>query len=265
MKKFLAVLLATFFSHCALAAYVGSASNTTGAVDATTVVVTATPPNGSRILAAVMRGDVGVTSGNTPTGVPSGFSLIGSAKTSAQNVGKQGVLYIYEKLVASSEAGTYTFTYGSSVAFSVSVVWFSGRHASTAATVTTSDDTGNGTTPVSAAIPGVTAALNDDIAAFHPIAWASYVGVSTGTAPASYTERIETDSGAGAFGNYLSTRDAVSSGATGTLTATLSNGVLAGEFFGIVVALPVAGGGGGTVINPISGGGGAAARPVTFN
>jgi hypothetical protein len=219
-------------------ALVSLGRNNDGGDAPTSIDVTLSVADGLRIMAFLT---IGEQTAAVPPTVPSGFSLIESANATLQSSGKLGVTYCYEKKVAASEPGTYTWGgYGAGVNMMASMISLSGRHASIAATIVGTSDPGNAASPASAIIDGVTAAAGDDILAVHCISWLNYTGVTTGTPPSGFTQRNEESCGDGAFGQYVSSLDAASVGATGSLTAVLTNAGERGEYFGIVVAVPVA-------------------------
>ncbi len=118
------------------------------------------------------------------------------------------------------------------------VVCFSGRAGTTPFTVqATTPNTGSGTTIT---LTGVTAAANDDIAAFFMLDTGGG-SVTQASYNFSLTERIDT--GQGFTMAAVATRDNVSSGATGNLTSTASAGT---AFGGWVVRIAVAAGGAAT-------------------
>lgn len=142
-----------------------------------------------------------------------------------------------------SGSDAYNFVSAGSGAAIVQVVCLSGRSTSAAATVATSSSTASNATPFSVGLTGVTAAANDDLiwfAALDQVVQADTWGFSTVT---SFTKRQDV-----ASGNWTTattqTQDAVSAGATGTLssTATRATGTGAAGWGGFVVAVPVAAG-----------------------
>ena len=147
---------------------------------------------------------------------------------------------VFEKKNATG-SDAVNFTSSSTKRAIVQIVAFSGRDNTAAAVVSTPTvDNSSASSPISIALTGLTAATGDDIA------WFAHLDKSaadpwTFSAPASYTERQDSDNG-----DYLTattaTRDNVSSGATGTVTgtATRSSGSTGAGWSGVMVALPVA-------------------------
>jgi len=178
---------------------------------------------------------------------PSGWT---SAATALDPGSPDGHSYRLYRKVASSEPSSWTWTIGNSTDCTIVVGAWSGRD--TAATVTpveTNNTTNNGT-PISVAMNGVTAASGDDIAVFFGLDKAANDGIWGSTPPTNYTEREDGDTTSWVYGGYLCTRDNVSSGATGTLTATATRSAGSGGagFSGWVIALPATGGGGPTFV-----------------
>lgn len=140
--------------------------------------------------------------------------------------------------------GNYSVTFSSSAIGYLYAVAHSGR-ATGAGTDAATDNGSAGASPLSVALTGVTAAAGDDVIAFWAVAPDDDVDVflitSSNTAPTNYTARQD-------FNTYwrigqLATRDNVSSGATGTLTATstFTNAGTA-NFCGLVVTMAATGG-----------------------
>lgn len=148
---------------------------------------------------------------------PSGFTQL-----AAWSIGENltGVAW---KRAGGSEPGTYAVSANgddeTAVLFSSS---YSGRHGSNNPVAGSTYAVTNQAAPLSLAVPGVTAVADDDIAWF---------GVGNGvqslisfTPPSSYTERQDSGLLNAWLGASLATRDAVSAGATGTVTGTTTNG-----------------------------------------
>lgn len=149
-------------------------------------------------------------------------------------------MYVFEKISEDSNPASYTVEADIGASLSMTVLWFSGRGAGDA-TVQVSSNAGNGTSPISASIAGLTAGAGDDVVAIHGVSGNAYDGAWSGSPPSGYTERQVRNSGDGAFGQYVSTRDGVSAGSTGPLSAELSNSSWGGDYYGIVVSLPSGG------------------------
>ena len=123
---------------------------------------------------------------------------------------------------------------------------WSGRHATDPPVVQlTTPNTSSNATPVSVALTGVTASTGDDIAWWGSLDKTTSVSW-TFSPPGSYTEASDTTLGWCA--SSLAYRDNVSSGATGTLTAT-ATGTNSAGFAGYVVRIPVAAGGSPAVLS----------------
>ena len=140
---------------------------------------------------------------------------------------------------------TWTWTNANARDWVIIVGAWSGRD--TAATVTpvpTSVETAQ-TTPISVTLTGVTAASGDDVVFFADLDKTVNTDVWSSTPPASYSEQQDVDNG-WSYG-YLATRDNVTAGATGALTATATrtSGTGNAGFSGWVFSLPSSGGGGG--------------------
>lgn len=128
-------------------------------------------------------------------------------------------LTVMYKVAGASEPASYTVTSDFSANHRWSCSAFTGRD--TGAPVTTVQSTALGSlvsSPISVALTGVTAATGDDIFTFAAVypndgsnRWAVW------TAPTLYTEAVESAGSAGSF--EVAYREAVSAGATGTLTA----------------------------------------------
>lgn len=143
---------------------------------------------------------------------------------------------------ASSEGTDYTWVLtGSNASFAGCIVAFSGRNTASSSTVSTpTTDNSSNTTPISVAITGLTAASGDDLCWFAQLDQTVQADVWGFSAPTNYTERVDISSAGGWMQLSAATRDAVSAGATGTITgtATRSSGTGNAGFSGLMIALP---------------------------
>lgn len=147
------------------------------------------------------------------------------------------------KYAGASEPASYTVTSDFSAAHRWSASAFTGRDSTIPAPTSTAFGTPV-SSPISVALTGVTAVASDDIFTWAAIAptdgsnrWATWAP------PTNYTEALESAGSAGSF--EIAYREAVSAGATGTLTAvaTQTTGTDTGSPGGFVLRLPVAAGG----------------------
>jgi hypothetical protein len=257
---FVLLLLASLSTHAAYR----SSSKATGTSDTVSVAKPAGLADGDTVTLAVR--DPGQTA---PTITwPSGFTQRGRATNSGASAGRAESISVAtkENVTAASEPANYSISTsgGGGSDLTAEAVANSGR-ANSAPTVTTTNDAGTGTSTVSIPLAGGTAATGDDAIWFGAI---SYNGASSPwvtTPPAGYTLRQDQgDTGAFYGGNIGgATKDALSSGAIGTLTGSAALASASADSYGIVILLP-ASGGGGTVVNPITNKGGAAASPITL-
>jgi hypothetical protein len=180
---------------------------------------------------------------------PSGYSTNGTATNSGAGSGRAESTAVAVKYVASvaSEPSSYTVSIGGSNGDTITleIMCHSGRNNS-AATVTATNNAASSASPVSIPLAGGTAATGDDAIWVGCI---SYTGASTPwvtTPPGSYTLRQD-QSLSGAFygGNVgICTRDALASGAIGTLTGSAALTSASADSYGLVVLLPVLSAGG---------------------
>lgn len=159
---------------------------------------------------------------------------------------------VFEKRQASgSEGATQTFTSDGTNRAHIAILAFSGRHNSAAVTFANSaENESSNTSPISASTASGTAVAGDDICllgAVDVLGENDVWGWAGGTWASGHTERI--DAAYNWCGIAAATQDAVSAGAYGTVTATItrsSGSSNAGWFLG-VVAIPVAAGGASSV------------------
>jgi hypothetical protein len=216
-------------------AYVGSAK--ASSLGATSQSVSYTPgANGNSLTLAVLSAYNALT-----VTWPSGFTQISSDSSTANN-GPNGFLYVAQNPNASTAVTSYAPSFNVTTDPVVIIAEHSGRSASLTSNVQASGQIGSSASPVSTPLTGVTAANLDDILWLGGCLDSTNTGAWVLTPPGSYTSRQTSDvqtSGEYAVLN-LSTRDAVSAGATGTLTGTYTNAGHSADTFGIVVSLAVA-------------------------
>ena len=184
---------------------------------------------------AAASGDIAVvgiykenTAAITP---PAGFTQKAALTTSGT---ARGTLYVFWKRLTGADSGTYSFTWTGSTFRAAAAGLWSGRIATGDpfdGTVGTAESTSGVTTLNVSTSP---AAANGDAVGF----WTNFNGGGAFTAPTNYTERQEAS---GVI--TLDTRDAVTSGSTGNVTATCSITDFMKAFLGV---LAVAGGSGAT-------------------
>lgn len=183
-----------------------------------------------------------------------GFTPAASGTFTVDGSHTRAATWAWATKVAASEPATRTISIGGAGGADVKgiVVCLSGR-TSAAPTPQGTNDAGNGASPVSAPLTGVTAASGDDIVIFFGCGSGNASGTWVLTAPTDYTLR-ETATDTGAFfggGLGATTRDNVSAGATGTLTGTWTLAANSGESAGVVLAFAASGGGGGVTAKPL--------------
>lgn len=149
---------------------------------------------------------------------PTGFTEL--RETTVTNDGQ--AMAIGWKRLTGADTGSYTFgSLGSSAAWVCQAFAFRGRHTTDppVASTTASSNAAN-TSPVSVTANGVTAVAGDDLLMISaPDVDATGVG-NGHTAPTDYTEREDAENG---FTNLAGfTRENVSAGATGNITATFA-------------------------------------------
>lgn len=147
---------------------------------------------------------------------------------------------IFDKIATGSDSYAFSTSVSNDAVLIVGA--WSGRDTTTPRTfltVSTPNTTANAS-PVSIGLTSGTAAANDDVAFFGMMDLT--VGTDTWgyTAPGSYTERNDAQQGFASA--TLATRDAVSAGAIGTLTATgtRSAGSGAAGWGGVVISIAAA-------------------------
>lgn len=193
--------------------------------------------------------------GNAPAGVASGdrlYALVTQDSTvgsftpatdwtslgTANNTLDGQTSELFEKKNATG-SDAYNFVSSGTTSAVILTAAFSGRDTSAAAVVQSTINNSNNATPISVGLTGVTATNLADLL------WASQLDQVAGTdvwgysALTSFTERQDTTNGDFTTASIW-TQDAVSAGATGTLTgtATRSSGTSGAAWSGFVVSIP---------------------------
>src|SRR3990167_1830229 len=147
------------------------------------------------------------------------------------------------KRLTGSDSGSYTFgTIGTAPDWVAQALCFSGRHTTDAPTLTTATSNAGNTSPVSVNASTITATgCADLLMVSAPDVDGD--GIATGhAAPTNYTEREDAEN---AWANLAGfSRDNVTAGATGTVTATLSLASGASGWVAWLVNIPAASCGG---------------------
>jgi hypothetical protein len=188
---------------------------------------------------------------NSMSSSPSGFSLITTVTESLANIGAAQQLFVYGGAYVS---GSFSFTVAGANGTTPTLIAISNSgRVSTTPTVFQSTVSAGGSSPVSVPLTGITASANDDILWGGCIAAGTAAGTWVTTAPTGYTRRQEVSQN-GSVGysgtSCVCTIDAVSAGATGTLTGTATNAGNSGDRYGLVLALSASGGA--TVYTPFT-------------
>lgn len=171
---------------------------------------------------------------------PTGFSNGQTTATGGPDGQTGGWGY---KFATGSESGTFTLSNMTNDAdWCCGCIVFSGRHASNPPVGSTpaTDETGQ-TTPVSVTANGLTAESGDDLCmlSFPDV---EIAGAGLGhTAPTNYTERIDVEQAFSNMGAF--TRDNVSAGSTGNITATFTLTTAAAGHIAYLIRCPAAAGG----------------------
>lgn len=171
---------------------------------------------------------------------PAGWSLVSGDASTATPDGQYA--RVFTKVATGSEPATWTWTTGTNANATIIVGAWSGRNSAGSLISAATPNTSGNATPISISATGVTALAGDDIAFF------AMLDISVGTdawsftaSPASFTERQD-DVNNGFIVTSLHTRDNVSAGATGSLTATATRSAGSGTagWGVIVVSIPQA-------------------------
>ena len=190
--------------------------------------------------------------------IPTGFALDATEADTVSDFRAVNIRRFWKDITNAAgegSGGNYTITFGSAAIGYAMAVAHSGC-ATGAGTDANTNDGASAASPLSVALTGVTAASGDDVIAFWAVApddGADPFNItSSNTPPSSYTARQD-------FNTYwrigeLATRDNVSSGATGTLTASCTfTEAATANFCGLVVTMAASGGGGGSNANLFGG------------
>jgi len=224
-----------------------SSTSTTIANGSGTAITGAAPSGttaGDRLLAWIVQDTA--TTISAPGG--EGWTKLADANTTAPADIQTAALF--EKK-SSSGSETYAFTSTGTQRAIIQVVALSGRHSTTAATVSTPTvNTGANATPVSVTLTGLTAATGDDLLWFGEIDQSNQGDFWSFGSLSGFSVQQNA-----ANGDWISSatfnQDNVSSGATGSLTATATrtSGSGTASWSGLVVAIP-AGASGPAVSDP---------------
>jgi hypothetical protein len=188
--------------------------------------------NGDLMFMLIKRG----TNGD-PSGGLTGWTL-GQSNTPAGATSH----WVYYR-VASSEPASYTPDWGaSSSRTGVTIITFTGNHASPIDAWSDTAYTTSDTTLRAAAF--TVGAANYHLVLFGCQHSSASVTVTTGaTVPITFTERVNDWTSASRFSRYIASGDWSGSGSTGTIDATLSATSIDKHMFAVSI-IPAAGGGG---------------------
>lgn len=217
---------------------VGTPTTSNGTSTTPAVAVPAGVASGDIVLLAITLDNASIA---ISTRWPSGFTGLKDA-AGTKDGAKYGLAW---KRLTGSDSGSYTLASGTSFEYAMTAIPLTGRHASTAPTISADsiDNTGGGS-PLTCTALGVTAATGDDlIAVFFADVAVSGVGNGFGTYTAGLSEIVDLESSGGWCNLAAAKQENVSSGATGSKTTvfTLTSSVAGSA--GWVVAFPVAAGG----------------------
>lgn len=167
---------------------------------------------------------------------PSGFTSLGSSHHAPGAAGNTW-LAAARKPAGTALPGSYAVTHSLTGRTMAVLVAWSGRAAS-AATVSTSNSAGTGTSGHTVTLTGLTAVAGDDLV------WLACSSTNAATlsfaTPSTFTEVADQANSNDTLN--IAYKDGVSAGATGNVTTTITGGSGSDES-GILVALPVSGGG----------------------
>ena len=177
---------------------------------------------------------------STPITWASGFTLITEVLSTAPNRDNgKNQIHAAWKLATGSEPGTYVNS-SAAVQWQAFAACWSGRNTTSPVTASNTKAAAGTTSPVTYGLNGVTAVSGDDLIWF-PSEFGTVAGTAVWTPPTGFTSRISYQpNGTTSPAQNLSTKDAASAGATGTLTGTETG--LDGDVLGIVIALALASG-----------------------
>jgi hypothetical protein len=184
------------------------------------------------MLLYVVEMDVLTPTVTTITTASGNFALLGGVAQPANYAGNH-YLSVWWKVANGSEGSSYTINGSTNNKRAICAAW-TGR-GSSVSTFTSTANSGAGATPVSLSFGGLTAAANDDLALF---ALCSTIQVATYSV-AGFTQQAQVAYSAGSSGVYsLLTENAVSAGATGAITGTVSYTSGNTDNGGILVTIP---------------------------
>jgi hypothetical protein len=179
---------------------------------------------------------------------PTGFTELAEARPTADT---QQIAVGWKRLTG-ADAGSYTFGAVDSGArpWVCQAFAFTGRHATDPPVISTSavNNTANAS-PVTITANGVTAVAGDDLLMISGPDVTSDNGGNGHTAPASYTEREDAELSWSNLAGF--SRDNVSAGATGTVSATFVTSAGNSGWAAWLVRIPAAAGGGAATSRPV--------------
>ena len=174
---------------------------------------------------------------------PTGFTRFADTNITADG---QSVGIGWKRLTA-ADSGSYTFgDVGGSGDWVCEAFAFSGRHTTNAPEHTAAVQNTGSSNP-SPAATGVTAVEGDDLLMVSALDTAGDASTTLHVAPTNYTEREDTDNVWTCLAGF--TRENVSAGATGTITATTVTSPETAGWAAYLVRIPVASAGGRTTKN----------------
>lgn len=179
--------------------------------------------------------------GQAPT-QPSGWNALTNVDLSGPD--GQTCRFSDKDDASGSDSFLFTNSFGSHCAL-VTGAWIGRDNSSPrSATPVSTQNTSSNASPISGSISGITASQGDDIAVFVATDQTAGGGRWTGSTITNYTERNDGVAIDWASGIALQTRDNVSSGATGSLSITLTDASAGNAgYAAIVVAIKAAPGG----------------------
>lgn len=183
-----------------------------------------------------------VTDTNLTISTPSGWTALAAQTDIGAPDGQSARAF---KRTAASEPASYTWNNGSTNDMVGFMVAHSGRDTTAGPAIVTTTNTTSNTPPVTMAATGVTATAGDDIVAVYFLDNTDSSATWSFAGPGGYAERNDYSPVSWASGSVY-TADAVSAGATGSLSATATRTGGAGNagWVAFVVRVPSAGGGG---------------------
>lgn len=206
-----------------------------------TATISITPPDGAKVILVAVAAAVGQT-----FTWPAGFIQRGATVENTSNNGAGATMAFAEKPVAASEPGTYDVTVSTpGYDLAVAATYCTGRSSSGLASGNYAHTPGpagtSGSSPVTCPLNGLTAANGSDVLVFEVLMLGSFGATVNWTPPSSYTQRTQINT-TYAIDMGIASRDSVSAGATGTLTASAAPSASGGDSLGIVVEMPAGSG-----------------------